>query len=127
MMRSPDRSRPAALVALERLNARAERLLRDELRHGCADRVVQCGLEGFREHWHVELGRSGASSGDVGPAKAAIAALRGSQAWSQAERAPRLRAALATLSPGDQPGTANGRPTAPSGPTVPSATAATQP
>jgi ATP-dependent DNA helicase RecG len=37
--------------------AKAERILQDELRQGCGDRLVQGGLEGFVRYWSAEIDR----------------------------------------------------------------------
>ena len=111
MMRSRDRAEPA--TALERLNARAERVLRDELRHGCADRLVQGGLETFVRYWADEVKRAvPVTSARVG-AEAAAAALRGYRLLPPDERELALQLALGHLASSPPPATGAAAPELP--------------
>jgi ATP-dependent DNA helicase RecG len=118
MMGSRDRADPA--VALERLRGRAERVLRDELRHGCADRLVQGGLESFLQYWVDQVKRAAPSAAARLEAEAAARALRGYRLLGLAERELALQLALGHLARSSEPGTNVAVPERPPSPPRPS-------
>src|SRR5690349_12030430 len=85
---------------LARSIAKAERVLRDELRQGCTDRLVRGGLDGFVRFWVGEM------QGLRPPAEWAARATRVSEllagyaAADSSERYARLKEALGLLSTG---------------------------
>src|SRR4051794_31160004 len=89
------------------VQARAERILRDELRSGCRDRLVHGGLESFLRYWLTEARASGPEAAGARAAEAAVAALADYRALDPSERERALRRALGILSerePVDLPG-----------------------
>ena len=121
MKGSRDRAEPS--VALARLKGRAERVLRDELRHGCADRLVQGGLESFVQYWVDEVKRAVPADATRLEAEATAAALRGYRILNPAERELALRVALGHLARAFEPSTNGTVPERPPSPTGPSSRA----
>jgi ATP-dependent DNA helicase RecG len=88
---------------LTRSIEKAERILRDELGRGCADRLVQGGLEGFLRYWLAEMRRVRPSADWLARAEQVVRGLSGYAGLTPTARADALLRAITLLAEARQP------------------------
>src|SRR4051794_21278319 len=82
---------------LGRVVAKAERIFRDELRHGCHDRLVHGGLTAFLGHWVQEARTAGLPVHILDGFQQVAATLDHYGSMEPTERKSRLERAIALL------------------------------